>query len=331
MKHKKIIIAFTIIFVSYSIYAQQQENLQWYTIEEAIELNKKQPRKFLIDMYTDWCGWCKKLTAETFNHPAIASFIRDNFYPVKFNAETHDTIEFKGKKYTNIGTGRRSPHSLAVELMNNRMSYPTVVYLDEELNLLSAVPGYMNAADIEPVLIFFARNFYKIYPFEEFKKDFEKTFKDTSVFHDKIIWKTFKEGMKSNKKKLIFFTHQGCIDCKMMYKTSFQHDSIAKYLNQNFTSIYFDILSQDTIEFNGIKYYFDNKQYPFHQLAIVLSNGHINLPQIIFLNEQNQLTSSVPGYFPTKNFDILLHFFSEEAYKSTNWENYVKQYKYNIH
>jgi len=308
----------------------QQEPLKWYTLKEAIELNKKQPRKIMIDMYTDWCGWCKKMDAETFHHPAIAAFIRDNFYPVKFNAETHDTIEYKGKKYTNNGMGQRPPHSLAVELMNNKMSYPTIVYLDEDLNLLSSVPGYMNAADIEPVLVFFARNFYKIYPYENFKHDFDKTFKDSTVFQDKVHWKSFEEGLKSNKKKLIYFVHPGCIDCKMMQKTSFQHDSIAKYLNQHFTCIHFDILSQDTIEFNGKKYFFDQKQYPFHQLAVMLSNGQINLPQIIFLNEQNQIVSSVPGFFPVKNFDILIHFFNEEAFKTLTWENYIKQYKSNI-
>lgn len=329
MKYKNILIVFIISFLNYAALAQQK-SLKWYTLKEAIELNKKQPRKFILDMYTDWCGWCKKMDAETFNHPAIAAYISENFYPVKFNAETHDTIEFKGKKYTNTATTQRSPHSLAVELMNNKMSYPTTVYLDEELDVISSVPGYMNASDIEPVLVFFSRNFYKIYPYENFKKDFDKTFKDTTVFHDKIQWKTFSEGMKTNKKKLIFFAHQGCIDCKMMHKTVFQHDSIAQYLNLYFTCINFDILSQDTIEFNGTKYYFDPKQYPFHQLAVVLSNGRINLPQIIFLNEQNQLTSSVPGYFPVKSFDMLIHFFNEEAYKTMSWENYIKQYKSTI-
>lgn len=329
MNHKNIFFAIILYLLSYSSYAQQ-ETLKWYTLKEAIELNKKQPRKFLIDMYTDWCGWCKKMDAETFHHPAIAAYIKENFYPVKFNAETHDTIEFKGKKYTNNGIGQRPPHSLAIELMSNKMSYPTIVYLDEELNLLSAVPGYMNASDIEAVLVFFSRNFYKIYPYELYKQDFDKTFKDTSVFQDKVHWKTFSEGLKTNQKKLIFFAHPGCIDCKMMLKTSFQHDSIAKYLNKNYTCINFDILSQDTIEFNGTKYHFDQKQYPFHQLAVLLSNGQINLPQIIFLNEQNQVTSSVPGYFPIKNFDMLIHFFNEEAFKKTDWQNYVKQYKSNI-
>ncbi|NSW44437.1 MAG: thioredoxin fold domain-containing protein [Bacteroidales bacterium] len=328
MMNNKLFSVLLSILLTLNLFAQN-EHLKWYSLKEAIELNKKQPRKFIIDMYTDWCGWCKKMEAETFQHPAIANYIQNNFYPVKFNAETHDTIEFKGKKYTNSGTTYRSPHSLAIELMNNKMSYPTIVYLDEELNLISAVPGYMNAADIEPVLIFFSRNLYKIYPFENFKADFNKTFKD-STFKEHVQWKTFAEGLKSNKKKIIFLTHYGCIDCNIMLKASLQHDTIANYLNHNFSCIQFNILTNDTIDFNGTKYYFNSNQYPFHQLAVALTNGQINLPQMVFLNEQNQLLSLVPGFFPTKNFEMLIHFFNEEAFKKMSWENYVKQFKSNI-
>lgn len=321
---KKIILIAILALVCIQFHAQ--EKLKWYTLQEAIELNKKQPKKFLIDMYTNWCGWCKKMDAETFNHPAIAAFIKDNFYPVKFNAETHDTIEFKGKKYYNRGLFSRSPHELAVMLMNNKMSYPTIVYLDEELNTISAVPGYMSPADIEPVLIFFARNLYKIYPFEEFKKDFYKTFKDTVPFVDKIKWLSFNQALKKQTKKLIFFTHDACIDCKIMHRTSFQEKQNADYLNEHYACVYFNVLTTDTIEFLGNKFINEQKEHPFHQLAVYLSNGHINLPQIIFMDEKNNLLSSVPGFFPQNMFEILIHFFEEEAYKKTSWDEYVKNY-----
>jgi|YNPMSStandDraft_1061717.scaffolds.fasta_scaffold00389_14 thioredoxin-related protein len=321
------ILLFLIVFVQISLYAQ---NIKWLTLEEAIKLNKTKPKKFFIDMYTDWCFWCKKMDAETFNHPAIANFIQEYFYPVKFNAETKDTILFKGKKYTNPNIGMRSTHSLAAELMNNRPSYPTIVYLDEELNSISAVPGYMKPTDIEPILVFFARNFYKIYPYEQFKADFEKTFRDTTKFVDKINWKNFEQGLKSNKKKIIFFNFDGCIDCAIMKKTTLQHDTIAQYIKKHFEIIPFDILSTDTIIFNNVRYINEKKEHPFHQLAIYLTNGQIQMPTIVFLNEQNQLTSAVPGFFTVRFFEMLLHFFKEEAYKIKTWEQFTKEFKSNL-
>lgn len=318
------------LVVIISLKAQEPAKLKWLTLKEAVELNKKQPKKFIIDMYTDWCGWCKKMDAETFNHPAIAAFISENFYPVKFNAETKDTIEFKGKKYTNPNIGFRSTHSLAMELMNNRPSYPTIVYLDEQLNSISAVPGYMTPADIEPVLVFFARNFYKIYPYEQFKKDFDKAFRDTTKFVDKVKWQNFDKGLKSNKKKIIFMHFNGCIDCAMIQRVIFQHDTIAYILNDKFTIIPFDVLTTDTIRFNDISYINEKKQHPFHQLAVTLTNAQINLPGMVFLDENNQLISYVPGFFPLNAMEMLLHFFYEEAYKTQTWEQFTKNFHSNI-
>lgn len=317
-----------ILFTIYCITLLSQENIKWYTLKEAIEQNKKQPRKILIDMYTDWCGWCKKMEKETFQHPAIARYINEYFYPVKFNAETHDTIEFKGEKYINTSNFPRTPHSLALKLMNNRASYPTIVYLDEELNPISAVPGYMTPTDIEPVLIFFARNIYKIYPFDDFKRDFLNTFRDTFNVKKNVKFIDFNKLGISNKKKIIFLYHKGCVECNIMVKTILQHDSIANYINKYFDCIIFDITRTDTITFNGFKYA-TQPGIPFHQLALALTNGNINLPQMVFLSETNQLISLVPGYFPHKMFEILIHFFNEEAYQKQTWEEFVKNFKSN--
>jgi len=35
--------------------------VMWYSWEEAVEANKEEPRKFFVDVYTDWCGWCKRM------------------------------------------------------------------------------------------------------------------------------------------------------------------------------------------------------------------------------------------------------------------------------
>ena len=325
----KIVNLLFFLIILLSAYSQEHK-LKWYTLKEAIELNKTKPKKFLIDMYTDWCVWCKKMDAETFNHPGIAAFIQEYFYPVKFNAETKDTIEFKGKKYTNPNIGFRSTHSLALELMNNKPSYPTIVYLDEELKPISAVPGYMSPADIEPILVFFARNFYKLYPFEDFKNDFFKAFRDTSHFVDKIHWQSFDKGLKTKKKKIIFMYFEGCIDCIILKKVIFQHDTISNYLNKYFTIIPFDVLTTDTIYFNNIEYINEKKEHPFHQLAVALTNANITLPGMVFLDENNQLISYVPGFFPLKPFEMLIHFFNEEAYKNQTWENYTKSFKSKI-
>ncbi|MGV3585410.1 MAG: thioredoxin family protein, partial [Adhaeribacter sp.] len=61
--------------------------INWLSLEEAAVLNKKEPRKMVIDVYTDWCGWCRKMDQSTFSDPEVADYVNKNFYAVKLDAE----------------------------------------------------------------------------------------------------------------------------------------------------------------------------------------------------------------------------------------------------
>jgi thioredoxin-related protein len=150
--------------------------IKWLDIEEAAALNQKKPKKFFIDTYTDWCGWCKKMDASTFVNPVIVEYMNQHFYAVKFNAERKDTVVFNGKTYVNPNpTGSRSSHELAVELLGGRMSYPSFVFLDEKLGKITIVPGYRKAPEFETILNYFGSDAYKTQKWEEFSPGFKTT------------------------------------------------------------------------------------------------------------------------------------------------------------
>lgn len=159
-----------ILFTSASIVAQS--NIKWMTWEEAQTANKKNPKKIFVDVYTDWCGWCKKMDATTFVDPKIVNYINKNFYAVKFNAEQKEDIIFNGKTYKYVSNGARGYHELANQLMQGRMSYPTSLYLDENLNLLSPVPGYQDVPTLEMILRFFGEKTYLTSTWEEYQKNY---------------------------------------------------------------------------------------------------------------------------------------------------------------
>ncbi|MGC9331447.1 MAG: thioredoxin family protein, partial [Bacteroidales bacterium] len=111
---------------------QQDTKIHWMDFETAIEKQKQDSKIIMVDMYTDWCGWCKKLEKETFSHPEIAAYINRNFHPVKFNAETTDTITYYGETFINKGSGNRATHQLAYVISNSKkISYPSTVFIDE--------------------------------------------------------------------------------------------------------------------------------------------------------------------------------------------------------
>ena len=102
-----IIALFNVTLTSPATEPPAADEIKWYTWEEAYELNQTAPKKVFIDLYTDWCGWCKKMDKETFTDPAVVKFINENFYAVKFDAEQEKDIVFNEKTFTFIKSGRR--------------------------------------------------------------------------------------------------------------------------------------------------------------------------------------------------------------------------------
>jgi len=145
-----LVVAFCLI--SLSAFSQDatevKEGINWMTWEEAYNANKKQPKKIFIDIYTDWCGWCKKMDKSTFMDAEVIKTINDHFYAVKFNAEQKNEIEFNGAKFKLTSQGRNGTHQLAYALLDGRMGYPAFVTLDEQFHRIVKSPGFKKPKEL---------------------------------------------------------------------------------------------------------------------------------------------------------------------------------------
>ncbi|OIQ18211.1 thioredoxin fold domain-containing protein [Lacinutrix sp. MedPE-SW] len=178
---KYIFLAVFTVFTSLTIAAQE---INWITLEEAVELQKKNPKKIMMDMYTSWCGPCKMLDRNTFANKDVAAYVNKHYYAVKFNAEGNDNVTFKGKAFGNPNYDpakakrRNSGHELARYF--NIRSYPTIVFLDEKADFIAPIIGYKKPQQLELYLKMFKKDEHVDMDTQEkfnaYFKKFEPTF-----------------------------------------------------------------------------------------------------------------------------------------------------------
>ena len=180
---KKLFLLTLSLAIAVSCFSQQKSLIpavQWYSFEDALQLNAEraayglQPKKLFVDVYTDWCGWCKRMDATTFAHPVIADKLNSDWIPVKFNAERKDTVIINSQKFVNENSGNaRSSHRLAQILLNGQMSYPSYVLIDETGKTIQIIQGYQQPQPFEMLLDYFSSDAYKTTSWEEFQKTFK--------------------------------------------------------------------------------------------------------------------------------------------------------------
>ncbi|MDT0558485.1 thioredoxin fold domain-containing protein [Ichthyenterobacterium sp. W332] len=178
---KKLILL--LLVVGYSTISSAQDKINWVSLEEALELQKKSPKKIMIDVYTVWCGPCKMLDKNTFQNQDVADFVNKNYYAVKFNAQGNSTINYQGKTFSNPGYDpakaqrRNATHELARAF--KVQAFPTIVFLDEESNFITPLRGYQKPQQLELYLKLFKDDDYKNMKSQEDFNTYYTAFKPT--------------------------------------------------------------------------------------------------------------------------------------------------------
>ncbi|WP_298782454.1 thioredoxin fold domain-containing protein [uncultured Polaribacter sp.] len=173
---KKTILVLTILAFSFIVKAQ--EKINWISLNEALELQKENPKKIMMDVYTNWCGPCKMLDKQTFQNKDLIKYVNEHYYAVKFNGEGNEIINYKGEVYNNPdydetkANRRNSSHKLSNYLRIR--GYPTIAFFDEKANFIYPLVGFQQPQQLELYLKMFSTDKYKeIDTNEKFKVYYE--------------------------------------------------------------------------------------------------------------------------------------------------------------
>src|SRR5258708_4350630 len=109
------------------------EMLKWTTFNAGLSEAKKNDKKILLDIYTDWCGWCKRLDRDTYGNDKVAGYLKDKYVAIKLNAESGDTVRYKNKVYSQTQLAQ----SFGVT------GYPTIVFFDSNGDVINSLGGYL--------------------------------------------------------------------------------------------------------------------------------------------------------------------------------------------
>ena len=150
--------------------ATGKDQVNWLTLAEAESVLKDQQKPVLIDLYTDWCGWCKVMDKKTYSHAEVIKYINEHFIAVKLNAETKEDISWLGKHYGYQNSYRVNTYALY--LTKGELSFPTTVILPDKGEDPQAIAGFLEPKELEFILKYFGEGHYGNQSFQQFNKNF---------------------------------------------------------------------------------------------------------------------------------------------------------------
>jgi len=141
---------------SHSAFSQAGGEVNWLTFEQLEDSLKVSPKKVFVDFYADWCTYCHKMDKITFQDLEVAALLNNDYYAVRMNIETPDTVRFGNQVFVNERIKKPNPvHQIALLMASQRgkvFSLPAMVLLDDTFKAKARFFQYLDAEQMIEIL-----------------------------------------------------------------------------------------------------------------------------------------------------------------------------------
>lgn len=182
MKSKLVIaILGCFLFIVSTGFAQE---LEWIRMNEALELQKENPKKILMKVYVESdCEECDLFEKKTFSNKKLIRYVKENYYTVYLDGEGNDVITYNDFDYTNPNYNQNSKGRNSTHLFVNALklaTYPSLVFFESDGSIIQAIGGFKEARELELYLKMVATDKYKEITtpaaWEAYQKKFKSSF-----------------------------------------------------------------------------------------------------------------------------------------------------------
>lgn len=147
MKLLRILFFMLVLSIFTNVGAQNNTTLEWKDWNTSYAKAIANKKIVMIDVYTEWCGWCKKMDRDTYANSNVVGKLNKDFVSVKFNPELNQVYYIDSAAYS-------GPQLLNMLSQGNPGGYPTIFFLIPKGTTIyvRSFPGYQNAVDFAKTL-----------------------------------------------------------------------------------------------------------------------------------------------------------------------------------
>jgi thioredoxin-related protein len=163
--------------------AEAPPAIKWVELDAGLDAAQASGKHIMIDVYTDWCGYCKKLDAETYSQAGVRQILAESYVSVKLKGDSgkrlkvqFQPLEANGKvllQFVATDSAAASEQGISRQALKVR-GFPTIAFLSSDGKLITKYDGYLNAEQFTHMINFIKDDLYEVMTFSDYLKSLDK-------------------------------------------------------------------------------------------------------------------------------------------------------------